>query len=970
MGLFSSISNAFSSVIKAIVPIVVTVGLAYMTGGASLAIQAGITTVGLTFAAGLLAPKPKTIATGDLVSDPGIRVQMPPATHNRIPSVVGFAYTGGIIVDARISSDNQTMTYVFVMNERSEIADFGGTITEMLWNDQKLTFSTANNSCIRHETYPSGTYNYAYKDKIKWYVYQGNSNSGYNTTTPAYNVVPGWDSSYQLNGLMFSVVQVKYDSSVGLTGLGQCSWKISSGISDEPGSALYEYLINETWGAGLSNTEIDIHGICDKEWKSSSKLYNEQYVYNGTSTQWAYSVTGTGLSGTKPTTSVTTGYFQNPNDPFGNDVLKQIPSETIISGTYQGWFSTQRVTSTYGYTYSIFYQGLDYVIISLGTISQNTWNTIAGTTGVTYSVGSTFTCVGTNGTSYGYPSYSTTNPETGYAATNKWLNRTTPSGTSGMIFQYVGLKSSIMNYQSLNDYSEEQSNNAIYNLITGGVSSTLDNRYRVGGVLSTNDSIKNNIERFMLATNSWFVYDEKTEKWKVIIDKKATTTELTNAFSFTDKNILSDITISRTPLDNMYNSIEVCYNDVAYRDQKSYTTINLPASMKYPDEPERQLKMYFDLVNDVFVARRLGVYYLLRSRQDLAIEFTSDHSTFQITAGEFIKVTSDVYGWTNKVFRVLEIHEIEGQNGELYAKVRASEYDDAIYNVISPLGRVDTLYGGKYYYNEYSHDKLVIKNANNSLTFYTANNGIDYTDDTNLVVLDTNTDPTNKPSVININTLENPPYFDLEYKFEQGRHDSIEISYTTDNGSTWNVERTVSNTSTIYLMNNTYTERIYGKPIGTYQFRVRIANDGGAWSNVSPSSDSFDWNPNINQYILGTPLNVLWTASGNVPDGGPYGQTLSMIFRENETTIPLSNASDNNSQSNNSWRLIDEGIGQTGWIFNDYSSNYSSNSIYWSLINISTEADNMSFITPTINYKDSNGINKQYKLAAGYLFKA
>ena len=66
-----------------------------------------------------------------------------------------------------------------------------------------------------------------YKDKIKWYVYQGNSNSGYNTTTPAYNVVPGWDSSYQLNGLMFSVVQVKYDSSVGLTGLGQCSWKIS-----------------------------------------------------------------------------------------------------------------------------------------------------------------------------------------------------------------------------------------------------------------------------------------------------------------------------------------------------------------------------------------------------------------------------------------------------------------------------------------------------------------------------------------------------------------------------------------------------------------------------------------------------------------------------------------------------------------------------------------------------------------------
>lgn len=48
-----------------------------------------------------------------------------------------------------------------------------------------------------------------------------------------------------------------------------------------------------------------------------------------------------------------------------------------------------------------FVVGVQYTIVTLGTTTQLQWNTIAGTSGVTYSVGSTFTCANGGGAGFG-----------------------------------------------------------------------------------------------------------------------------------------------------------------------------------------------------------------------------------------------------------------------------------------------------------------------------------------------------------------------------------------------------------------------------------------------------------------------------------------------------------------------------------------------------------------------------------------
>ena len=47
----------------------------------------------------------------------GGRIQVPPATNNKIPVLYGSAYVNGIITDARLINENKTMYYCLVLSE-------------------------------------------------------------------------------------------------------------------------------------------------------------------------------------------------------------------------------------------------------------------------------------------------------------------------------------------------------------------------------------------------------------------------------------------------------------------------------------------------------------------------------------------------------------------------------------------------------------------------------------------------------------------------------------------------------------------------------------------------------------------------------------------------------------------------------------------------------------------------------------
>ena len=156
-----------------------------------------------------------------------------------------------------------------------------------------------------------------------------------------------------------------------------------------------------------------------------------------------------------------------------------------------------------------------------------------------------------------------------------------------------------------------------------------------------------------------------------------------SSLAFSDDNIISGITLSSTRLEDLYNSVEVEFYNKYNRDQKAYFRNYLPPEKRNPNEPDNQLRMSLDLCNNSMQSDLLGQMELRQSRDDLVIEFTSNFYGIQAQAGDIIAVTSELYSWYPKYFRVMRVKEIEGEDGDLTAQIQALEYNPDAYTIES-----------------------------------------------------------------------------------------------------------------------------------------------------------------------------------------------------------------------------------------------------------------------------------------------
>lgn len=204
-------------------------------------------------------------------------------------------------------------------------------------------------------------------------------------------------------------------------------------------------------------------------------------------------------------------------------------------------------------------------------------------------------------------------------------------------------------------------------------------RYEINGVLNTGDTVKTNLEKINLASASWTTFDHKSGQWKLIPNRALTTTETSQCFVFTDDNIIGDITLSATNLEDLYNQLEVSYPNKVLRDQSDFYKSNLDSALRNTLEADNQLRLTAAMVNNYIHAGRIGQIELLQSRQDLVITFQADYSALVIEAGDVIRVSNTTFGFVNKLFRVTRVRETEGEDASLVSEITAMEYDDAVY---------------------------------------------------------------------------------------------------------------------------------------------------------------------------------------------------------------------------------------------------------------------------------------------------
>jgi len=528
----------------------------------------------------------------------GGRIQVPPATNNKIPVVYGNSFVNGIITDARlITTDqkvNDTMFYCIVLSETCNNAGADYTVDNLYWNDLRLTtvnsttsahkikdgrknvdnpdgvtedfidtnFIVDNKSLVEFRVYAGST---AAADQIFPLQSSGNTQAAYDFWGDNDN---SWTTDHEMKGLVFAIVRLNYNGEKGFTALPNVTVQLNNTISN-PADVWYDYMTSARYGAGIP--DANINAAAQTAWKN---FCDEDIAY-------------TNKDGT--TNQATTRYSINGPIDTSRPVKENID---IIMQNGGAWLSYEVAT---GYWSPIIKKA-----VSAGEIGL---------------------------------------PATYFTASRSGSTLTVTAFPAGRI------EAGQLLYRS---------NGTLVGTVTAQLAPTAGETAGQKG-------------RYTISTSG-------------TITSTTFYTLPASMLAFTDDNIASGIAISGTRLDDLYNSYEVEFFDRHNKDQRAYARDSIASGERNPNEPDNQLRMSLALCNNSMQADILGNLELRQSRDDLTVEFTTTHYGIQANAGDVISITSELYDWNPKYFRVMRVREQETDTG-LSAQIQALEYNPDVYTV-------------------------------------------------------------------------------------------------------------------------------------------------------------------------------------------------------------------------------------------------------------------------------------------------
>ena len=231
----------------------------------------------------------------------GGRIQLPPSTDNKLPIVYGSAFIGGPIIDAKISTDQQTMWYVVALAEIPDTSSVSNTFGNIYYDGKLVAFDNSvpggitnleiNTDPATYDTKPAG--------KLFIYKFTNGSSSGVNTGgQTAWEIlsdsqIPSsahWTSADAMTNCTFIIVKIIFNPDAGTVGLGAITAQLSNSLV-KPGDAIKDYMINTRYGCGIPLSKIDTTSL-DALNTYSDELITYIPVGGGSATQARYRVNG------------------------------------------------------------------------------------------------------------------------------------------------------------------------------------------------------------------------------------------------------------------------------------------------------------------------------------------------------------------------------------------------------------------------------------------------------------------------------------------------------------------------------------------------------------------------------------------------------------------------------------------------------------------------------------------------------
>jgi hypothetical protein len=216
-------------------------------------------------------------------NDVGSRVQLGPATNNKLAPSYGSAFLAPTVTDAKITTDQKTMYYVFTLCEAtSGTMSFG----KIFWNGKEVTLGagdySANNKVVsltNNATPPQ------VDDSINGnayiYAFTNGSSSGVNTGgTSAITIlqdagipaVDQWTSTDVMTNTCFIIVKVNYNRDVqDATSMPRLSIQVTNTLT-KPGAVLLDYMTDTVYGCAIDVANIDTASL------TALDVYSDQTI--------------------------------------------------------------------------------------------------------------------------------------------------------------------------------------------------------------------------------------------------------------------------------------------------------------------------------------------------------------------------------------------------------------------------------------------------------------------------------------------------------------------------------------------------------------------------------------------------------------------------------------------------------------------------------------------------------------------
>ncbi|CAB4153685.1 hypothetical protein UFOVP635_19 [uncultured Caudovirales phage] len=226
--------------------------------------------------------------------------------------------------------------------------------------------------------------------------------------------------------------------------------------------------------------------------------------------------------------------------------------------------------------------------------------------------------------------------------------------------------------QQLNVYSTATVSYTDQGLGSGQV---LANRYQINGLLDTAKPVLENMEKITDSAGSWMTYDIHTGKWGIVINQTGT-----SIASFDSSNIIGNITVNGTGLQDLYNSVNAQFPHRELKDSGDFIKTEIPVGDFNPNEQKNTLDLTYDIINEPVQAQLLSLIELKQSRVDKVITLSTDYTYINLKAGDIIDVTDSLFDFDQELFRIVTISEIVEQDSGLMVSITAIQYDPDVYS--------------------------------------------------------------------------------------------------------------------------------------------------------------------------------------------------------------------------------------------------------------------------------------------------